>query len=58
VGGNKFSGGITMQDAFSIRHPLINFSYFVIVILFSMFLMDPACSGDFPASAHLAIHCI
>ncbi|NLV20919.1 MAG: energy-coupling factor transporter transmembrane protein EcfT [Syntrophomonadaceae bacterium] len=32
-----------MSDAFSNRHPLINFSYFVLVILFSMFLMDPAC---------------
>jgi energy-coupling factor transport system permease protein len=32
-----------MQDAFSVHHPLINFSYFVMVVLFSMFLMDPAC---------------
>ena len=32
-----------MQDAFSARHPLVNFIYFTVVILFSMFLMDPAC---------------
>ncbi|MBP1760549.1 MAG: cobalt transporter [Firmicutes bacterium] len=32
-----------MQDAFSNRHPLINFIYFTVVILFSMFLMHPAC---------------
>ncbi len=32
-----------MQDAFSARHPLINFIYFTVVILFSMFLMHPAC---------------
>ncbi|HPT69038.1 MAG TPA: energy-coupling factor transporter transmembrane component T [Syntrophomonas sp.] len=31
-----------MQDAFSARHPLINFIYFTVVILFSMFLMHPA----------------
>lgn len=32
-----------MQDAFSARHPLINFIYFTVVILFSMFLMHPVC---------------
>ncbi len=32
-----------MQDAFSARHPLVNFVYFSMVILFSMLLLDPAC---------------
>ncbi len=30
-----------MKDAFSTYHPLVNFIYFAVVILFSMFLMHP-----------------
>jgi len=32
-----------MSDAFSRRHPLINFIYFTLIIGFSMFLMHPLC---------------
>ena len=31
------------RDAFSSYHPLVNFVYFALVLLFSMFLMHPAC---------------
>ncbi len=30
-----------MKDAFSTLHPIINFSFFLIVILFTMFMMQP-----------------
>ncbi len=32
-----------MKDAFSNRHPLVNFAFFTAVILFSMFQMHPVC---------------
>ncbi len=32
-----------MKDTFSNLHPLINFTYFVLVIGFSMFIMNPVC---------------
>lgn len=31
------------KDAFSDCHPLVNFCYFLLVLLFSMFFMHPAC---------------
>ena len=31
------------RDTFSRFHPAINFLYFVLVLLFSMFLMHPGC---------------
>lgn len=33
------------QDAFSKCHPAVNFLYFALVLLFSMFLMHPVCLG-------------
>lgn len=30
-------------DAFSTYHPLINFAYFLAVLLFAMFIMQPVC---------------
>lgn len=32
-----------MQDAFSTYHPLVNFIYFTLVLVFAMFLMHPVC---------------
>ncbi len=32
-----------MKDAFSSYHPLVNFIYFLAVLLFSMFFMHPVC---------------
>ena len=32
-----------MRDTFSQFHPLVNFAYFIAVLLFSMFFMQPAC---------------
>ncbi len=32
-----------MKDTFSQMHPIVNFIYFVFVIAFSMFLMNPVC---------------
>ncbi len=34
-----------MRDAFSDYHPIVNFIYFISVILFSMFFMHPVCLG-------------
>ncbi len=34
-----------MRDAFSTYHPAVSFLYFTQVLLFSMFLMHPACLG-------------
>ena len=34
-----------MQDTFSTYHPAVNFLYFTLVLLFSMFFMHPACLG-------------
>ncbi len=34
-----------MKDAFSSYHPVVNFLYFALVILFSMFFMHPVCLG-------------
>ena len=32
-----------MRDSFSTYHPLINFLYFTLVLVFSMFFMHPVC---------------
>ena len=32
-----------MRDTFSKFHPLVNFAYFIAVLLFTMFFMQPAC---------------
>ncbi len=32
-----------MKDAFSTYHPVVNFLYFALVLLFSMFFLHPAC---------------
>lgn len=47
-----------MKDAFSGYHPLVNFSYFAMVLLFSMFLLHPialaiSLMGSFTWSAYL-----
>lgn len=34
-----------MRDAFSLYHPLVNFSYFAFVFAFSMIFMHPVCLG-------------
>jgi energy-coupling factor transport system permease protein len=34
-----------MKDTFSTYHPAVNFLYFTLVLLFSMFFMHPACLG-------------
>lgn len=34
-----------MRDAFSDYHPIVNMAWFVMVILFSMFFMNPVCLG-------------
>ncbi|MEM5767139.1 MAG: energy-coupling factor transporter transmembrane protein EcfT, partial [Bacillota bacterium] len=34
-----------MRDAFSSYHPAVNFLYFTLVLLFSMFFMHPVCLG-------------
>lgn len=34
-----------MRDSFSTFHPIINFTYFIAVIVFSMFFMHPAFQG-------------
>lgn len=34
-----------MKDSFSSFHPIVNFTYFVVVILFSMFFMHPVFQG-------------
>lgn len=34
-----------MGDTFSSYHPAINFLYFILVLLFTMFFMHPACLG-------------
>ncbi len=34
-----------MEDSFSTYHPVINFLYFTLVLLFSMFFMHPVCLG-------------
>ena len=34
-----------MTDAFSTYHPMVNFLYFTLVLLFSMFFMHPVCLG-------------
>ncbi|SDX81811.1 energy-coupling factor transporter transmembrane component T [Paenibacillus sp. CF384] len=34
-----------MRDAFSSYHPVVNFSYFALVLSFSMILMHPVCLG-------------
>ncbi len=34
-----------MKDTFSTYHPVVNFLYFTLVLLFSMFFMHPACLG-------------
>ncbi len=34
-----------MKDAFSTYHPAVNFCYFTLVLLFSMFFMHPVCLG-------------
>ena len=34
-----------MADAFSTYHPVVNFLYFTLVLLFSMFFMHPLCLG-------------
>jgi len=34
-----------MQDRFSTFHPVINFGYFVVVLLFSMLFMHPICQA-------------
>lgn len=31
------------KDAFSAYHPVVNFLYFALVLLFSMFLLHPLC---------------
>ena len=31
------------KDTFSSYHPLVNFTYFILVLVFSMFFMHPAC---------------
>lgn len=33
------------QDTFSTYHPIINFTYFLLVIMFSMIFMHPVCLG-------------
>ncbi|MDR3296465.1 MAG: energy-coupling factor transporter transmembrane protein EcfT [Clostridiales Family XIII bacterium] len=43
TGSGADAGGATMKDAFSGYHPAVNFLYFTLVILFSMFFMHPAC---------------
>ena len=32
-----------MKDAFSTYHPVVNFIYFTLVLVFAMFLMHPVC---------------
>lgn len=34
-----------MKDSFSGYHPIVNFMYFLAVLLFSMFFMNPVCLG-------------
>ena len=34
-----------MRDSFSAYHPVVNFLYFTLVLLFSMFFMHPVCLG-------------
>lgn len=34
-----------MKDAFSRYHPLVNMTYFVLVLMFGMYLMHPLCLG-------------
>ena len=34
-----------MRDSFSTYHPVVNFLYFTLVLLFSMFFMHPVCLG-------------
>ncbi len=34
-----------MRDSFSTYHPAVNFLYFTLVLLFSMFFMHPVCLG-------------
>lgn len=34
-----------MKDSFSTLHPIVNFGYFVMVIVFSMVFMHPICQG-------------
>ena len=34
-----------MRDAFSDFHPVVNMTYFIVVVLFSMFVMHPVCLG-------------
>lgn len=38
-------GGENVRDSFSLYHPFINFFYFAVVILFSMFFMHPVFLG-------------
>lgn len=47
-----------MRDAFSTYHPLVNFLYFALVLIFSMVFMHPAClvislAGAFAWSVYL-----
>ncbi len=35
-----------MRDSFSAYHPVVNFLYFTLVLLFSMFFMHPVCLGS------------
>jgi energy-coupling factor transport system permease protein len=39
----NLTGNNNMKDDFSTYHPIINFLYFALVIVFSMFFMHPAC---------------
>ena len=32
-----------MKSSFSSYHPLVNFTYYLLVLLFTMFFMHPAC---------------
>ncbi|MFR8873273.1 MAG: hypothetical protein ACLVHV_07215 [Oscillospiraceae bacterium] len=36
------------KDAFSAYHPVVNFLYFALVLLFSMFLLHPLCLAVSP----------
>jgi energy-coupling factor transport system permease protein len=41
----RFLKGFTMRDTFSTYHPIINFTYFFAVILFSMIFLHPILLG-------------